>query len=497
MRVALGCFTHESNSFSPVPGSWEHFSANEILEGDAIVEANAGRRTEEGGILAAARRLGIEIVPLLSARAFASAGPIEKGVFEEIRDRLLAAFARNSRVDGVLLVLHGAMLADGYDDATGEILRGFRSEMGAERPLVATLDLHANVTQRMVDEATALVGFHTAPHVDLFETGERAMELLHGASAGFFRPTVGFAKIPMILPGENGRTTEGPYAEVMAMVKRLERQPGILHACAYSVQPWLDIADVGCSVVVIADGDQSVARVEARRIADEFWLRREAFEVKLTPVKEAVGTALASDRHPFVIADSGDAPSSGAPGESTVILREILEVNPGKDCYLNIVDPLAVKKMVQAGVGQELATHAGGAYSRHLYSPVEIRGKVIHLSDGTFSQKGPAGTGIVLHRGPTGVLAIGHIFLVIMSRPTLQWDPELYRSVGLEPRDAQIVVVKSPAAFRAAYAPFAAEILIADAGGVCSPNLKSLPYKQIRRPIFPLDDMVNWRSGAA
>jgi microcystin degradation protein MlrC len=494
VRIALGSFTHESNSFSPVPGSWDHFSPREILEGNAIIEQAIGTKTEEGGILETAKQLGNEIVPLFSARSFASAGPIKREVYEAVRNKLLTALILNKPLDGVILVLHGAVLADGYPDATGEILQSFRSEIGREMPLIATLDLHANVTQDMVDQATALIGYHTAPHVDQFETGQRAISLMYQTIMKKVRPAMGFRKIPMILPGENGCTTNGPYAEVIAMVEALEKQQGILDASAYSVQPWLDIKDVGCSVVVITNGDGVLANREAARVANEFWLRRHAFDVKLTPVKEAIRMALMSDRHPYILSDSADAPSSGAPGDSTIILRDLLDVNPAKDCYLNIVDPISAKLMEQAGVGKEISARIGAKYASNIYTPINITGSVIHLSNGDFIHKGPAATGTVLHRGLTGVLRTGHIFIVVMSRPTMQWDPELYRSVGLEPQDAQIVVVKSPAAFRAAYQSIAAEILITDASGVCSPNLKTLPFKHIRRPIFPLDDPMNWKN---
>jgi microcystin degradation protein MlrC len=497
VRIAVGCFAQESHSFSPVPGSWAHFGPRELLRGQAMFEQLAGTKTEIGGALDIAQQHGIELAPLLTARASSSAGPMLREVFETIRDELLDHLRKAGPVDGVLLVLHGAMVAEGYEDATGEVLRAFRAELGPDLPLVGTLDLHANVTQQMVNQATALVGYHTAPHIDLYETGQRGMELMFKTITGRAQPVSALRRLPMILPGENGRTTDGPYAEVMEQVNALGKRPGILDVSVFSVQPWLDIQDVGCSVVVITDGDRQLAEQEADHLADEFWKRRQAFNVELTPTSEAIRRALESGRYPFILSDSADAPSSGAPGDSTVVLEALLNAQPIKDCYLNIVDPQAVKEMIQAGVGWEVTLRVGAKFVPTFYHPIEVTGYVKVISDGDFVQKGLGFQGVTFHRGRTGVLRIGHIYLVVMERPVIQWDPELYRSVGLEPRDAQIVVVKSPAAFRAAYEPFAGEILILDAPGVCSPNLRSFPFKRVCRPLYPLDEFKDWRIATA
>jgi microcystin degradation protein MlrC len=296
----------------------------------------------------------------------------------------------------------------------------------------------------------------------------------------------------MIVPGETARTTDGPYAEVVKSARQLRRRADILDASAFSVQPWLDIYDVGCSVLVVADADRDLAEHEADRLADAFWARRRGFDVTLTPTQDAVGAALASERHPAILVDSADAPSSGAPGDSTVVLKALLDAQPTRDCCLTIVDPQAVETMVSAGVGQTVTLSVGATEAPALYAPVPLTGRVRLISDGDFVEKGP-GRGPILHRGRTVVLQVGHVYLEVMERAVRHWDPELYRSVGLEPRDAQIVVVKSPAAFRAAYEPIAAEIVLLDATGVCSPLLRSLPFRRVRRPLYPLDEIDDWR----
>lgn len=493
MRIAIGSFFQESQSFSPVPGSWDHFGEREMLRGQTLLDERTGTKTELGGAIDVAQERGIELVPLLCAATTASAGPLLQDVFQAIRDEMVTRLGEAGQVDGVFLALHGGVVAVGYEDASGEILRTVRAKIGPDIPLIASLDLHANATEFMAQQATALVGYHTFPHVDLYETGRRGMELLFKIVKGEVHPTPSIRRLPMILPGENGRTTQGPYAEVMQMVVDLEKQPGILDGSAFSVQPWLDVFDIGCSVIVIADGNQALADRQADRIAGEFWKRREEFRVELTPTVDALERALAADRRPYVLSDTADSPSSGAPGDSTFVLGKLLEIQPTKTCLLNIVDPQAVHEMVYAGVGQTLTVRLGAGYAPEFYQPLEVTGYIKLISDGAFTNKGPGFHGVTFHRGCTVVFKIGEIELVVSERPVFQWDPELYRSVGLEPCDAQVVVVKSPTGFRAAYEPFAAEIMVLDAPGVCSPDLPSFPFKHVRRPLHPLDEMQEWR----
>lgn len=215
--------------------------------------------------------------------------------------------------------------------------------------------------------------------------------------------------------------------------------------------------------------------------------------MSLVPTAEAIRVALTSERRPWVLADSADAPSSGAPGDSTVVLRLLIDAVPQQPCYVYIVDAAAVDRMASAGAGAELIFTLGATSGCTLNGPIVVTGRVRLIASGEFVNRGPGFQGLTTRMGRTAVLDIGRIALVVMERPVIQWDPELYRSLGLELEDAQIVVVKSPAAFRAAYGPIAAEIMVVDAPGVCSPNLRALPYQKVCRPLYPLDDPHDWR----
>lgn len=497
MRIAIGSFVQESQFFSPVKGSWEHFGPEQIARGQAMLDAAAGTRSEIGGAMEVAARRGVRLIPLLRAMSSSSSAPIAREVYESIRDEMLARLrdAMAEPIDGVLMVMHGAMSAEGYDDATGDVLQRARQIIGLDTPLVATLDLHANITRLMCEAADGLVGYLTFPHIDMHETGARGMRLLLDAAIGKTRPTTVAAKLPMIVPAENAQTTHGVVHDLLQAAQAHLKTAGVLDISIFPMQPWMDAPEAGCAVVVVAEKAQRERAKEiATQLADVWWQRKEEHRVELAPTERTIAEALASERKPWVLADSADAPSSGAPGDSPITVKALLDAQPTKDCYTNIVDPPAVAAMIAAGVGSEITVSLGACSGVTLYKPVTVSGRVRLISDGAFVHKGEGFRGMTMHRGRTVVLQAGHVHIVVMERACIQWDPELYRSVGLEPADAQIVIVKSPAGFRAAYAPFAAEIRVLDAPGVCSPNLASLPYTRIPRPMWPFDPIEDWRA---
>ena len=491
-KIAIAQYAQESHSFSPVPGSWSQFQAGHVLRGSALIDHYQNTRTAISGAIDVTRPENVELVPLMGCFA-TSAGPLAQDVFDSLLSEMVERLRSALPVEGVFIELHGAMLAEHDDDATALVLEAFRAVVGPNVPIAGTLDLHANVTARLAQAADILVGYKTFPHVDMYETATRAAQLLLDLIAGRSRPAIVLRRLPMILPGENGKTTEGPFAEVMQQAIDAETEPGILSVSVFSVQPWLDVPDVGCSVLVMTDGDVVLASEKADQLADNFWARRHAFAVDLVPLTEAVERASSAEHGPIILSDASDAPSSGAPGDGTAILRALLEAKLQSSALINIVDLVAVEAAILAGVGETVTLSVGARSTTAFGDPVRVTGHVRLISDGAFRHKGPGFRGAEFQRGRTVVLEIGSICLQIMERPVIQWDAELYRSVGLEPRDAQIVVVKSPAGFRADYAHFAHDIYIVDSPGICSSNLLSFPWKRIKRPCYPLDDITDWR----
>jgi microcystin degradation protein MlrC len=363
--------------------------------------------------------------------------------------------------------------------------------LGERVPIVATLDLHANVTCGMVAHATALVGYHTYPHIDLYETGVKAARLLLETLAGQVSPVMAFRKLPMIVPAENMQTTRGPMHRLIERGKALERSGRALAVSVFGVQPWLDVQEMGCSVVVVADKASSRAEGAAGALARRFWEARREFEVGLTPPERAIREALRVSGGPVILSESSDSTGSGSPGDSTGLLKTLLAASLHEPVAFFMVDPEAVAEAHLAGVGATVTMPLGGKLDPTRSRPVRVTARVRLLSDGRWTPRARGyNTAIETSMGRAAVLDIGVIRMLVAERSTMTVDPELYRSHGIEPLDMKIVVVKSPNGFRAAYEPIAKRIFIVDTPGASTANLRGLPYRGVPRPIYPLDPGV-------
>jgi microcystin degradation protein MlrC len=455
----------------------------------------AGTRTEFGGFIAACAREGVELVPTLAAWA-ASGGPMRATDFRRLADDLVDRVRGAGSAAGVLLALHGAWVAEGEDDPDGWILARVRQAVGPDVPVVATLDLHANVTAGMVRSADALVGYRTYPHVDMPETGERAAALLFRLLHGGVRAATRFRKVPMIVPPENAQTTDGPLGEVVAAAREAESRPRVLAVSVFPVQPWLDVAELGCAVVVVG-ADGRIAQREADHLARMLWERRRRFQVPLLPPDEAVARALAAPDGPILLVDSADGVSSGAPGDSTAILGALVRARPQRTALVSLVDPEAARAAAAAD-GQEIALAVGGRLDPGRHRPISVRGRARRVHDGKVVFTAGVGDGLVADMGSAAVLEVGSLRLLVMERPVPCYDPALYRGVGLDPTAAHVVVVKSPNNFRWTYRDIARDWIYVDAPGASTPRLESLTFTRAPRPLFPFDDWA-WqpeRAGA-
>jgi len=494
VRIVVGGLMQESNSFSPIRADLDGFRRGYLAFGSDILEQFRGRGAEIGGFIAAADCEGVELVPTVAAGA-SSAGHLAATDFQWLVERLVEVIRGAGQLDGCLLALHGAWVAEDEPDADGYVLERVREIVGPSVPIAATLDIHANVTRRMVEAADILVGYQTYPHVDMRETGERAAGLLFRAARGEIHPRTYLRKMPMIVPPENSQTTDGPMAEVESLAREVERRPGILSASAFPVQPWLDVPELGFGAVVVAEGASDAARSAADEIARAAWAARERFLVPLVSPDEAVARALAAEG-PVALIDSADGTSSGAPGDSTAILHALLRLQPcgptGKVVLLTVVDPESARAAVAAGVGSKLEMLLGGKLDPERHRPAEISAVVERIGDGHFTFSAGVGDGLTADMGATAVLKIGEggpdIRAVVMEKAVACYDPALYRSVGLEPREAQAIVVKSPTNHRWTYRDVARSTIYVDAPGAATPRLTSLSYRRAPRPLYPFDD---------
>ena len=488
-RIAIGQFMEESNTFVRQRADLEHFRATQLLYGDEIVQRLRGTRAEIGGFLDVLGPAGVEVVPTVAANAVSS-GPVTRATFEHVRDALLGRLAVAGPLDGVLLALHGAMVLEDAPDGEGEFLSAIRKAIGPTTPLVATLDLHATITPLMVQEADALIGYDTYPHIDLYETGAKAAAVLLRAVRREVQPVTLFARSPMLVPAEGMGTEAEPMAGLMAEAKRLRSRPGVLAVSLFPVQPWLDIPQTGFCVLAVADGRRRAAEIEPmiRQLAWQAWERRRAFAADLLTVDEAIGRALASEGGPFVLSESADSTGSGSPGDSAHVLERLLALGVRERCLVTVVDAPAVARAIAAGVGADVATTVGGSLDPRYSRPVPIKGRVRLLSDGRFVSSDRKSAGVAFQMGRAAVIEVGSISVLATERPAFTFDPAFYRSVGLEPREAKIVVVKSPLQFRDGYGEIARACWVVDTPGPSTARLDRLDWRHRSQPLFPFDD---------
>ena len=481
----------EANTFSPVMTRYEDFTP---VFGQAALERHRGKMTEMGGFIEILTKARKQIAPVCAAWAI-TANRLLRPDFERLVNDFRSHLAAVGQVEGLLLAMHGAQTAEGADDVEGHVLGCAREILGPNIPIVLTLDLHANVTRAMVERATAIVGYHTYPHIDMYETGQKAAKLLLNTLSGKVRPAMAWRKLPLIVNAENQQTYRGPAHRLFARAEALESTGKAEAISIFSVQPWMDIHEMGSAVVAVTNGDARAADRQAAAIAQKYWDTKRDFEITLTPVEEAINLALATKGGPVVLAESSDSTGSGSPGDSTGVLKHLVKAPLTEPAAIFLVDPEAAATLAASGVGSTVTLSIGGKFDRKNSKPVRVTGRVRMISDGRWTARARGyNTGIETCMGTTVVLEAGMVRILIATRSAMTVDPELFRSHGIDPAYCKIVVVKSPNGFRAAYEPIAKRIFIVDTPGVSTAKLENMPFKRINRPIYPLDRDLTYKA---
>lgn len=502
MRIAIGGLSHETNTFCVAPTEVGEFKAREWTHGEALAARHRGVRDYLGGMLAAAADGGIEVVPTFATRATPS-GTIRRDAYEEMRGELLAglegalrggvrAAAGTAGVDAICLALHGAGVADGVDDVEGDVLARVRALAGPALPVVATLDLHANVTEEMARHATALLGVNEYPHVDSFERGAEAMVLAARAVEGRVRPRMHLVRIPMLVP--TTASSQSPVREINARCREWEGRPGILDCTFFHGFAHTDAPVVAAAVVAVSDGSQAAAREAAADVARYAWGLREAFLKSAPGPAEAVHLALASDARPVVINETSDNPGGGAPGDGTYLLRALLDAGAAETCFGFMWDPQTAAQAHAAGAGAVIRVRLGGKTDTMHGATIETDAYVKCLTDGRFIQQSPMGRGARVDLGPMARLVIpaggppdGGVDVLVSSVRSQTLDAEVFLLHGIDVARRRIVALKSSQHFRAGFEPIAARIITADSPGLTTLDLTTFPYRRLARPVWPLD----------
>lgn len=488
MRVATLGFHHESNTFAPVPASLEQFLASGPDEGDGLIAKYAeSQATLAGFIEAAAAEPEVELVPLVYFD-LNPMGTITSEALDHISARLLRELDDNGPWDAILLALHGAAASEECLDADGEVLERIRGQVGAATPIAVTYDMHANISQRMVDCANVANTYMTNPHLDARLRARECAEVLFRAVRGEVRPVMALEKPPVAVNILRQGTSDSPMRELVAMAAREAARPGVLSVSLAEGFPYADVPEMGMAVVAVTDNDASLARDIARELAVAVWDARAELEGEGVAIDAALGRAARSDAHPVVLLDVGDNVGGGSPGDSTHVLAAAQRLGIG-GLFHSLCDPAAVEACARAGVGASVEVQAGGTTDDRHGDAVTIVGVVRMLDDGKFSDDGPTHGGWRFYdHGPRALVHTRDDHLVLLtSYPRGNTSRQELVSVGIDPLTQPIIVAKGVHSPRAAYEPIAAEMIWLNTPGCTSADISALDYAHRPRPMFPYE----------
>jgi microcystin degradation protein MlrC len=498
LRVAVGGFAQESNSFTGIPTTLADFEGRggELRRGEDLVREHHGVNTVLGGFVDGLLATGHEILPTMGARA-CPGGPLDSQTYRTIRDDLLLELERMP-YDALLLSLHGAMVAEGEPDPEGDILRRVREHAG-DRPVVVVLDMHANVSPLAARLATAIVGYRTYPHIDMADSGLRAVKLLEQVVGREAEVHVGYRRLPLMLPSINMRTDDGsgPMAALQRGAQELVADNDeLLELSLFAGFPYADVPCSHASVLAFSTRDQSHADSVADEAAERFWVSRKAFEKSTVPAEEAVRRALSSSERPFVLADVADNPGSGGTGETTTLLRLLLE-HGARNAFVGIIhDPEAVKKAFATGVGERARFSIGGKIEPRFGAPVLTDAVVQQLSDGEYTCAGPMLRGKRERLGRSALLRVESVLVAVTEGRASVNDPNMLHMLGVDPTEPRVLALKVKGHFRAAFGPLVARIIDAEAPGASMTDFTQLPFRNLTRPLHPFDPLESWRSNS-
>jgi microcystin degradation protein MlrC len=487
-RILIAECKQEVSTFNPQQSGYEDFG---IRSGDRFFRYHRGIQNEVGGALSVFDNTpGIETVPAYSAFFITSGGPLNTAAWERISREFLDAIRAAPPVDGVYFCMHGAMATPEEFDPEGWLLAQTRAILGEAIPVVVSLDLHGILTDRMVSHSDAIVAYHTYPHVDFFQTGQRAARLLLRILSGEVRPVTAKVAIPALVRGDELITATGLFGESIRLAQQAETGAHGLSAGMFIGNPFTDVPALQTYSFVVTDNQPELARQQAVEIAESFWANHTRMRVPLVSLAEM--TVLLSQPQPGTTAlvDAADATSSGASGDSNAVVRALRESGYTGRTLAPIVDAPAVHLAVAAGVGATIETTLGGTLDPARFSPLAVRAKVRLLSDGRFSSES---FGEAWDAGPTAVLEADNFTFVVGSRPVNLYDRSFFFAHGQNPQRFDAVLVKSPHCQPHMYADWCARMIHIDAPGSSSANLPYLGHSRCPRPIFPLDPEVIFR----
>lgn len=484
MRIALAGVVHETNTYCKdlTPASDFYLRRGEKLLRLRDTETSAG------GAIKACEELQLTLVPVMVAMAPPS-GTIERGAFEAFKSEILQGLAAAMPLDGVMLELHGAGVVEGIFDLEGDLAQAVRHLVGEAVPVVATFDLHGNITQAMADAVDGVFACHQYPHIDFHERAEEAIHLIKRIHDEHVRPVCHVEQLPMLAPTTT--TFEGIGKDMLAAVLAAEDDPDVIDVSWFHGFPYTDIPDVGASVVVTTTGNRERAHSVARKVASTIWNHREDFQPEILSARKVIEKAQSLDSYPIVINETSDNCGGGSPGDGTHLLQAMLDAKLEKACFGFIVDPEVAQQAQDAGTGATINISLGGKYDNLHGEPIESPAYVKALHDGRLTMLAMM-KGSPINYGTMARLVIHDMDVIVASRRMQTLDIGPFAALGIDVTDYQYVALKSSNHFRAGFTHLAGTIITADTPGLTTHNIQVFDRQHANRAMWPIDPSASY-----
>ncbi len=486
-KFVVAMMMHETNTFSPLATPIESFGRSGALGGPAAIEEMEGTNTSLGGFIEVARKVGAEFTVPMAASAHPS-GLVTKAAYERMTTAIVDEIRKGC--DAVLLALHGAMVAEHYDDGEGELLNRIR-RVAPDVPIAVALDFHTQMTDAMVKGATIITGYRTYPHIDMADTARRAGRTLVKMLAGDVEPAMVWGNRPIMSSSLVHTPSREPMKTLMGLANQAEDSGRVLNASVFGGFPQADIPHLALSSVIVCDRRTAEGEVLLNKILDTAWEQREGFLFHAEPLAVQVARAKSYADGPVIMADHGDNTASGGTQDVMSVVEEALKQGLEDACAGPICDPAAVAEMIKAGIGATVSLSLGGKVDMPAMGlkgkPLKVAGRVKAITDGEFTVTGPMATGTTVRMGRTAVLDTGKMQIVVSEKRAEPFDLGVFTHCGIDPRRKKYVLIKSRQHFRAGFEPIAKHIVMCDGDGCTASDLKLFKYTRIKRPLYPFD----------
>lgn len=488
-RFLIAMMKHETNTFSPVLTDLARFRAWGLHEDAAVINAYRGTNHPIAAYIDLAEEMGAEIVSPVAAEAMPS-GFVEPEAYSYLTGRILQALRTQGPFDAALLDLHGAMVPSGMDDGEGPLLKAMR-DIAPDLPIAVTFDMHGNMTQEIIDNASIVVGYKIYPHTDMAAVGRTCANILRRTLKGEVKPVISWAPAGILAQTLRMGTADEPMRTAQSMTRDAEKQPAILAASVFGGFPMADIPDAGLSVVIVADGDRVKADAARDSILAYCCNNREEWIYRHEDLKQAVTRAAGMNDFPVILLDHADNVGSGGTSDTMPVIRAVLEAGLQEVAMAAVCDPEAVSLMAAAGVGATLTLDLGGKSDMpsigETGEPLRLTGRVRRLSDGEWTVRGPMYTGSKVTAGLSAVFETGGMQIVVTSLHHEPWDAGIFTHIGIDPAHCRYILLKSRIHYRAGFEQLAKATITLDGTGVTTSDNHRLTYTRLKRPIYPFD----------